>query len=238
MRGQKNFCVFQTFLNSPQNSEYFEKRHIEWGKKKHALRKGKKNFRRLWRQPFPPKSEIGERRVRQLWGGLEGGGRGGGGLEFEQAAPLVQGAVGAGSPSVMWCGAVWCVAMQCSVVWCGGNQPAFMMQTPAAVHMDECFSVMCTFCNTSLAVRRLSLSLCVCVCLSPPLSLCLSPLHLRVSSPLAPPLSGSLCDLRWCLLSPPCPCDHVHVLSFSLALAIAFSLPLSPPPSLSLQARA
>ena len=26
--GQKVFCVFQTFLNSPQNSEYFEHRHI------------------------------------------------------------------------------------------------------------------------------------------------------------------------------------------------------------------
>ena len=28
VRGQKPFCVFQTFLNSPQNSEYFEYRHI------------------------------------------------------------------------------------------------------------------------------------------------------------------------------------------------------------------
>ena len=28
VRSQKVFCVFQTFLNSPQNSEYFEYRHI------------------------------------------------------------------------------------------------------------------------------------------------------------------------------------------------------------------
>ena len=32
-RGQKFFCAFQPFLNSPQNSEYFEYRHIGSNKK-------------------------------------------------------------------------------------------------------------------------------------------------------------------------------------------------------------
>ena len=45
---------------------------------------GQNNFLRLQHRHFPPKSQIGQRRVRQLWGVW----RGGGGLEFEQAAPL------------------------------------------------------------------------------------------------------------------------------------------------------
>ena len=47
--------------------------------KKKTLRKCKKNnFQRLRRRPFPPKSQIGERRVRKIWEGLEGGGGEGG----------------------------------------------------------------------------------------------------------------------------------------------------------------
>ena len=47
-------------------------------KKKNPLMSGqKKKIRRLRRQSFPPKSQIGERRVRKLWRGLEGGGGGG-----------------------------------------------------------------------------------------------------------------------------------------------------------------
>ena len=76
VRVKKFFCIFQTFLNAAQNSEY---RHIGW--KKNTLSRRAKFFFsvrvQLRRRPFPPKSQIGERRVQKLWGGLEGGGRGG-----------------------------------------------------------------------------------------------------------------------------------------------------------------
>ena len=45
-------CVFHPFLNSPQNSEYFEYRHI--GSKKFPLVVClKQNLRRLWRPQNP-----------------------------------------------------------------------------------------------------------------------------------------------------------------------------------------
>ena len=43
------FCVFHPFLNSPQNSEYFEYRHIGSNKKISPCRLPKKNIQRLWR---------------------------------------------------------------------------------------------------------------------------------------------------------------------------------------------
>ena len=42
------FCAFQPFLNSPQNSEYFEDRHIGWNKKNSPCRMPKT------KSPAPP----------------------------------------------------------------------------------------------------------------------------------------------------------------------------------------
>ena len=47
------FCVFHPFLNSPQNSEYFEHRHIGPTKKFPPAVCLKKNLRRLWRPQNP-----------------------------------------------------------------------------------------------------------------------------------------------------------------------------------------
>ena len=44
------FCAFQPFLNSPQNSEYFEYRHIGSNKKNSPAVCLKQNLRRLWRR--------------------------------------------------------------------------------------------------------------------------------------------------------------------------------------------
>ena len=80
--GTKVFCVFQTFLNFPQNSEYFEYRHIG-GKKNTPSRRAK-----IFSAPTlsPKISHWRKTGSKTLEVGLGGGGRGG--LEFEQAAPL------------------------------------------------------------------------------------------------------------------------------------------------------
>ena len=77
---KKIFCVFQTFLNSPQNSEYFEYRHIGW-KKKPPQEGQNKNFGALGADPFPRNLKLEKDGFKNF------GGRGGG-LEFEQAAAL------------------------------------------------------------------------------------------------------------------------------------------------------
>ena len=86
--GVNFFCVFHPFLNSPQNSEYFEYRHM--GKKRITPSGGQK-YNKVWslrRQHFPPKSQMKKnwrKTGSKTSGVLE---RGGGGLELEQAAPL------------------------------------------------------------------------------------------------------------------------------------------------------
>ena len=47
------FCVFHPFLNSPENSEYFEYRHIGLNKKIPPAVCLKKNLRRLLRPQDP-----------------------------------------------------------------------------------------------------------------------------------------------------------------------------------------
>ena len=85
--GQKFFCVFQTFLNSPQNSEYFELRHL--GEKKIPPSRRAKKFFGAFRATLSSKISNWRKAGSKTLGGVwrAGGGGGGGSWEFEAGRP-------------------------------------------------------------------------------------------------------------------------------------------------------
>ena len=78
------FCAFHPFFNSPQNSEYFEYRHIGSNKKFPPAVCVQKNLRRLWRPQNPLFHTT-------IWRCVEGGGGGGLGSGSDQEQPPCQG---------------------------------------------------------------------------------------------------------------------------------------------------
>ena len=73
-RGSICFCGFHPFLNSQRNSEYVEHRETyRHGVTKYSPLGRQKTFRHLWGQQFPPKSQIAQSQVRELWGVWRGG---------------------------------------------------------------------------------------------------------------------------------------------------------------------
>ena len=96
------FCVFQTFLNSPQNSEYFEHRHIGWGKKNTVSGRAKKIL-----APSAPTLSPKISNSKKTGSKTLGGSGGGGGVwNWSRPPPLFFTtqlhcrAVGSGDPSV------------------------------------------------------------------------------------------------------------------------------------------
>ena len=80
VRDQKFFCVFQTFLNSPQNSEYFEYRHIPGRVKKKSPQEGQKKFSAPLAPTLSPKISNWRKTGSKTLGGSGGWGGGGSGI--------------------------------------------------------------------------------------------------------------------------------------------------------------